>query len=160
MSIEGKSPRGSFAARDLYAGALVALIGAFAIFQGRTYNIGSLGKMGPGFFPVMIGAVLIAVGLLISAGVEKNEGAGDDEALLKKPDWRGMACIVCSVVAFVVLAAFGGLIPAAFTSIFIAAMGDRTSSAKGALMLAAVVTLCGVLLFHFVLQVQMPLFMG
>ena len=53
--------------RDYYAGALVALIGAGAILEGRTYGIGTLTDMGSGFFPVALGAGLILMGILMAA---------------------------------------------------------------------------------------------
>ena len=44
--------------RDLYAGGLVFLIGSGAAIIGSKYTIGSLTKMGPGFFPAALGVVL------------------------------------------------------------------------------------------------------
>ncbi|MEJ0045599.1 MAG: hypothetical protein WDN04_05275 [Rhodospirillales bacterium] len=41
------------------------------------------------------------------------------------PEWRGWICIVASVLAFVVLGKYGGLLPATFAIVFIAALGDR-----------------------------------
>lgn len=49
--------------RDCIAGALVALIGAGAIVEGQSYGVGTLTAMGPGFFPVALGAGLVGLGV-------------------------------------------------------------------------------------------------
>ena len=74
------------------------------------------------------------------------------------PDWRGWACILGGVIAFVVLGAYGGLMPATFASVFIAAMGDRQNTVKGAAILSAVLTVFCLVVFHFGLSLQLPLF--
>ena len=55
-----------------YVGAgLMALIGLGAIAEGSRHNVGSLNSMGPGFFPISLGVilVLVAIALFISARV-------------------------------------------------------------------------------------------
>ena len=37
--------------KDYYGGALMMLIGLAAVIQGRQYPVGTLSRMGPGFFP-------------------------------------------------------------------------------------------------------------
>ena len=59
---------------------------------------------------------------------------------------------------FVVFGVYGGLVPATFLSVFIAAMGDRTNSIRDAVILAAGVTLAGVLIFVYGLSMTFPLF--
>ncbi len=46
--------------------------------------------------------------------------------------------------------------PATFACVFVAAMGDRTMTYKAAALLSAFITVFGVGLFHYVLQVPMP----
>ncbi len=52
--------------RDYYAGCLMALIGAGAAYEGSTYDIGTLQEMGSGFFPTVVGILLVIVGILIA----------------------------------------------------------------------------------------------
>ena len=73
-------------------------------------------------------------------------------------EWRGWGCILAGVVAFVVFGQYGGLVPASFASVFIAALGDRNNTWKNAAMVAAVMVAFGVLVFHFGLSLQLPLF--
>ena len=47
--------------------------------------------------------------------------------------------------------------PAAFASVFVAALGDRGNTWKTAAAIGAAMSVFGVLVFHYGLRVQMPL---
>jgi len=84
------------------------------------------------------------------------------EAPLAKPRpkdrLRGMACIIGGILAFMLVGQYGGLVPATFVLVFISALGDINNRIPSALILAAVVTVFGTLIFHWGLQLQFPLF--
>jgi hypothetical protein len=141
--------------RDYYAGALMVLIGAVAINEGRNYQLGTLQKMGPGYFPIMLGALLILLGILI-AGTASTGGNEEQEAL-PHTEWRGWACIIAGPILFVLFGRFFGLLPATFACVFVAALGDRDTTLKGAAILSAGVTVFGILLFSYLLKVSMPI---
>jgi hypothetical protein len=71
--------------------------------------------------------------------------------------WRGWLCILAGVLLFVLLGAHGGLVPASFASVFVAALGDRGNSVRAAAALAALLTLGGVVVFHYGLHLMLPL---
>jgi hypothetical protein len=50
-----------------------------------------------------------------------------------------------------------GLMPGIFACVFVSSLGDREATLKGSLILATVVTIFGVGLFSYLLQVPMPL---
>jgi hypothetical protein len=50
----------------------------------------------------------------------------------------------------------GGMAPATFACVFVSALGDREATWKSAFILAVLVTLFGVGLFHYLLQIPMP----
>ena len=45
--------------KDVWAGLLLIAIGAVAILIARNYTFGTALRMGPGFFPIVLGALLI-----------------------------------------------------------------------------------------------------
>ena len=59
---------------------------------------------------------------------------------------------------FVVLGEYGGLVPATFASVFISALGDRTSTVKTTVFLSTILTVFCVIVFHYGLSLQLPLF--
>jgi hypothetical protein len=142
--------------RDYYAGALVMLLGAGAAVVGSRYSIGSLTRMGPGFFPTALGILLALIGVLIAGSASYAPKSDAVEATLR-PDWRGWLCIVSGAGLFIVLAARAGLVPATLACVFVAAMGDRANNWKNALCLAIGVTIFGTLLFAYGLRVQIPM---
>ena len=142
--------------KDYYGGSLMFVLGLGAILQGMTYQIGTLSHMGPGFFPVSLGAILALLGGAIAITAKGSVSKEEDVHL--PPEWRGWLCIIFSIVAFVVLGQYGGLLPATFAVVFISALGDRQNSVMQAFVLAVALTVVCVVIFWWALQVQFPLF--
>jgi len=166
MSEEALRPARSFAAglvrnlvrkRDFYAGGLVILLGLVMALKGPTYRLGTLMHMGPGFLPTALGVILIFLGILI-AGTALGVPPGEDENILPPhPEWLGWACILAGPLCFMLFGSFFGLIPGTFACVFVSALGDRKATLKSAAILAAVVTVFGVGLFSYLLQIPMQL---
>ena len=152
--------------RDYYAGALMIVIGASAAFIGAKYQIGTLTKMGPGFFPTCLGVLLVFMGILIAAASRAGSGGGSHGAIdalhsvHTNPDWRGWSCIIGSVISFIVLADNAGLAAATFTCVFVGASGDKQSTVKGSAILALGITVFAIILFSSILRVQIPVIKG
>jgi hypothetical protein len=142
--------------RDYYGGALMFLLGLGAVLQGRTYSMGTLSRMGPGFFPVALGVILALAGAAIAIRARFAEREGEDKVL--PPEWRGWLCISLSIIAFVVLGKYGGLVPATFAIVFISALGDRQNTFKSALVLALAIVVICLVVFWWALRMQFPLF--
>jgi len=146
--------------RDYYAGGLMLLLGVGAAMTGSGYKFGTLARMGPGFMPVMLGIVLAFLGLLI-AGTALGSSEDDGKKFLPdNPQWFGWLCIIGGPILFIILGQFAGMIPAVFACVFVCALGDKTATYKSSLVLAAGVTVFGVLLFHYLLSIPFPLLRG
>ena len=143
--------------RDLYAGGLMMLFGLFAAFNGPRYTLGTLMHMGPGFMPTSLGALLTLLGIVIAgSAVTAKEGEGEEGILPEHPEWLGWGCILASPLAFILFGKYGGMIPGTFMCVFVAALGDRDMTWRSAAILSAGVTFFGVLLFHYLLKIPMP----
>ena len=142
--------------RDYAGGMLMTAIGLAAEFQGSSYQLGTLERMGPGFFPTALGVILAAAGLAIAVTARFTQYEGELEVLA--PEWRGWACIIGALVAFVVLGKYGGLLPATFAIVFISALGDRQNTLLGSILLALGSVVVAVVVFWWALQMQFPLF--
>jgi hypothetical protein len=145
--------------RDLVSGMLCTVGGGLVLLEARKDTIGSLASLGPGFYPAVLGALLTLVGLLIVGTTLTALPATDDGGteFVGGPDWRGCACIVGGVLAFIVVAGITGLAPAIFACVFVSALGDRTATLRGSLILALVMSVAGTVLFGYLLGINMPL---
>jgi hypothetical protein len=146
--------------RDFYAGGLMMLIGLGIALKGATYRLGTPMHMGPGFFPTMLGVLLVLVGIAIAVPtfVPSAEGEEHNESILPEhPEWWAWLCILLSPVFFIVFGEYFGMIPGTFSCVFIASLGDRNATWKSTFILSTVVTIFGVVLFSYFLQVPMPI---
>jgi hypothetical protein len=146
--------------RDYYAGGLMLLIGTGAAVTGAGYKFGSLARMGPGFMPVMLGIVLAFLGVLIAGTALGSTEPDGKKFLPDNPQWFGWLCILGGPILFIILGQYGGMIPAVFACVFVCALGDKTGTYKSSAILAAGVTVFGVLLFHYLLSIPFPLLRG
>ena len=144
--------------RDFYAGGLMMLIGLGTSVEGLSYKLGTLTHMGPGFFPVSLGIILIFLGMLIAAPAVVGRSSAGHDTLPQRPEWRGWFCIISGPILFIILGLYGGMVPATFACVFVCALGDRTATLKGTVILAAGVTAFAAFLFHYLLKIPFPLF--
>ncbi len=152
--------------RDLMGGLLIIALGLGTLVVGAGYHVGEMRRMGPGFFPVAIGALLALTGLIIAfngwRGMRNERAAPHAHARKDEPvDWRGTVrawvAILASLIVFVLLGHSAGLLPASFAIVFISALGDRQNTWKNALVFAAALTVVSWLLFGVGLRISLPL---
>lgn len=145
------------------SGGTVFLIGLGAVLGGMQYQVGSMARMGPGFFPVMLGAAMVGLGLLIALTPDSPDeilADQDDESFKSKikKHVRPWSAIIGGMILFIVLGTHAGLVPATFSLVFIAALGDHNNSIKAGFWLSVGVTIFTVIVFHYGMQMQFPLF--
>ena len=151
--------------KDHAGGALLVVTGVAVVVAGVGYGTGTLRQMGSGFYPVVLGVLLALIGVVLLATATRAPdahlaAAPAETAHLSGPvvQWRGWLCILGGALSFVVLGQHGGLVPASFVSVFVAALGDRRNTWRAAAGLAALMTALGVAVFHFGLHLLLPLF--
>ncbi len=147
--------------RDFYAGGLMLLLGLGVALKGSTYRAGTLMHMGPGFLPTTLGIILVLLGIAIAAASLAPADPGSDEGqsiLPAQPQWWAWFCILMSPICFIFFGRYFGMAPATFSCVLMAALGDKDATWRGSIVLATVVTVFGVGLFSYFLQVPMPIF--
>ena len=145
--------------RDFYAGGLMVLLGLGVALKGATYRAGTLMHMGPGFLPTALGIILVLIGIAIAAVALSPADNNEDQSILPEhPQWWAWLCILLSPVFFIFFGRYFGMAPATFMCVFIAALGDKGATLRSTIVLSAVVTIFGVSLFSYFLQVPMPIF--
>ena len=144
--------------RDFYAGGLMTLLGAAVTLDSMTYTLGTLTHMGPGMFPLMLGATLPFVGVLILGAAVAAPLTDNENIMPKQKEWRGWGCILAGPLCFIVFGHYLGMAAGTFSCVFVSALGDRTATWLGSAVLAICITIPGCLLFSYVLQLPFPLF--
>ena len=139
--------------RDFWAGAIYLALAIAAIWIGRDYQQGTSARMGPGYFPTALGALLGMFGL-VSIGrsfVRPGEPIG---AIA----WRPLALILGAIVLFGFLLPRAGVIVALTALIVVGALASRNTrlNATSVAALVGTVAFC-VLVFVKGLGVPMPL---
>jgi hypothetical protein len=138
--------------RDFWAGLMFAGIGAAAMFIARNYPFGSTLRMGPGYFPRVLGGILLLFGIYVMArGLyvhEKIEGNWSIRALIVLP---------LAMVLFGILMGFLGFIPALVTLIFGSAAASREFKFVEVLLLTLLLTSLSVAMFIWGLGLPYPL---
>ena len=136
------------------------LLGLGAALEGQRYGIGTLTRMGPGFFPVALGVIMIFLGILIAGSAYVSTEEEKEHFFPTENQWRGWLCIILSPIFFIVLGEFVGLLPATFACVFVAALGDKEATLKSSFILASGVTFFGIILFSFILKITFPIIRG
>jgi uncharacterized membrane protein len=142
--------------RDYLGGTVMIALGLAVALHGSTYEMGTLSRMGPGFFPVALGVLLTLCGVAIAISARFTHYEGKVE--VQRPEWRAWFCICAGIIAFVALGRYGGLVPATFAIVFISALGDRDNTVTSAAILALACVVVAVVVFRWGLQLQFPLF--
>ena len=81
--------------KDFYAGLMYASIGAGVVLIARDYNIGTSVRMGPGYFPIILGTLLILVGSISMIRSFFHHGTA-----IPRFVWRDIFLILGSVIVF------------------------------------------------------------
>ena len=146
--------------KDVLSGAVFVAFGLAFSVTASTYEVGSALSMGPGYFPVVLGGVLVLLGVLIAVqGLAPGRfGAVEREPNTLGPvSWKAGALLVGALLLFGFTVRGAGLVPSLFVTVFLTAMAGRGVRVVPALVIAAALTALSVLIFVMVLQLRLPL---
>jgi hypothetical protein len=148
--------------KDFFAGLMFTVVGIAFGWGATNYNIGQGARMGPGYFPLMLGILLAALGLVITftALVVETE-RGDRVGSIA---WKPLGFIIGSNILFGILLAglpkLGvpafGLIVAIYGLTFVAALAGDEFKTKEVMILATVLASVSYLAFVKLLNLQFP----
>ncbi len=141
--------------KDFWAGVMFIGIGTAGILIARNYRLGSALRMGPGFFPMILSAILIAFGICIMA-----VGLHTGEKIKGRLSFRAAFLLPLSLVLFGVLIKEAGFIPGLLVLVFVSAVSGREFKLAEVLLLALVLTVASVALFIWGLGLPYPLIKG
>jgi hypothetical protein len=146
--------------KDFFSGVMFMAVGLAFAWGATTYNVGEGARMGPGYFPLMLGIVLAVIGaiVLFTSLVVETEGG----ERIGKWAWRPLFFIILANLLFGVLLAglpsIGlpgmGLIIAIYGLTIVASLADGHFHTRDILILATVLAIGSYLAFIVLLKLQ------
>ncbi|CAH1649856.1 Tripartite tricarboxylate transporter TctB family protein [Chelatococcus asaccharovorans] len=130
---------------DIGAGLFFIAAGMAGLWFGRGYALGSLAQMGPGFFPKVISAVLIGIGVTVAIRARHSEAAD----LFGNWPWRALVLIPAALILFGLFVPTFGIIPATLSLIILSGYASREARFGELLVLAVALTAFSILVFVY-----------
>jgi len=141
--------------KDFWAGLFLIAVGAAAIIVARNYAFGTALRMGPGYFPSVLGGLLILFGLYtLAAGLRSGERLEGSWSL------RALVVLPLALVLFGVLIDRAGFIPAMLVLIFGSALAGTEFRPIEVLLFSVFLTALCTVVFVWALGLPYPLIAG
>ncbi|MBT2302353.1 tripartite tricarboxylate transporter TctB family protein [Variovorax paradoxus] len=146
--------------KDFFAGLMFTIVGIAFAWGATTYSVGSGARMGPGYFPLMLGILLGILGVIViftALTIETVDGEP-----IGKIAWRPLGYIIGANLIFGILLgglpAFGlpamGLIAAIYALVLVAGLAGEHYSVKASLILATILAVGSYVAFVVLLKLQ------
>jgi hypothetical protein len=141
--------------KDLWAGLMLAGTGAVSLLMAREYPLGTALRMGPGYFPRVLGALLVLLGLSVAlTGLRRPEPIQGGWSL------RALILLPLSMLGFGVLVEHAGFVPAIVAVVAGSAAAGREFRLVEVVVLTVALTALSVAVFVWALGLPYPLIKG
>jgi len=148
--------------KDFFSGLMFTVVGASFAYGATNYSIGSGGRMGPGYFPLLLGVILAILGsaIMFKALVVETQ----DGEKIGKWAWKPLFFIIAANLLFGILLgglpSMGipamGLVAAIFGVTIVASLAGDSFNLKEVLILSVVLSIGSYLAFIMLLKLQFP----
>jgi hypothetical protein len=137
---------------DIVAGCAIFAIGVFvAVVAVSFHKLGTLGNMGPGMFPAIVGTVVAIFGAVIALPAALRAQVFE----VPQFELRPALGVLTSIAVFAICVRPFGLAPAVVAMTFVAALADSRARVLPTVVLAAALAVLAVLIF--IVGLRLPL---
>jgi hypothetical protein len=137
--------------RDFWAGVMFIAFGIAAMVIARDYPFGSAARMGPGYFPTVLGGILAAIGAVVSV---QSLAIGGEK--VGPWAWSALVLVLGAVLLFGVLLQYLGLVLCTFILIAVSSIPAHDKRWKEVLISGVVLSALALGLFIYGLGLQFP----
>jgi len=141
------------ALKDILAGSAFIVFGVAFAAVALTYEVGSTLEMGPGYFPLALGAILALLGVLV---IGKGLLAGEGAPIGHIP-WRSIILLTAAILFFALTVRGLGLVPALLVTVALAGFSEPRAGVIWPIAISIGLTTLSVLIFVVALQLRLPL---
>lgn len=140
---------------DIIAGCVLFGIGVFvAVVSVSFHRLGTLGNMGPGMFPAIVGSVVAIFGIVIGFPALLRAQVFE----VPRFDVRPAFGVLAAIAAFAICVRPFGLAPAVIVMTLVAALADSRARLVPTVVLAAALAVLAVLIFIVGLRLPLAIF--
>lgn len=138
--------------KDFFAGVIFIAFGIAAIVIGSNYALGTAARMGPGYFPRILGILLILLGGALALRALRLQGSP-----IPAWKWRPTLIVLGSVVLFGMIVTRVGLVLSTIALIVVASAASHEFRPKEASISAILLAALAVGVFVIGLKLQLPI---
>ena len=148
--------------KDFFSGLMFTVVGAAFAYGATGYSVGTGGRMGPGYFPLLLGVILAILGGIIMFKALVVHTADGEK--IGKWAWKPLFLIICANLIFGVmiggLPSIGlppmGLIAGIFALTIVASLAGDAFKLKEVLILSVILSMGSYAAFILLLKLQFP----
>jgi Tripartite tricarboxylate transporter TctB family len=141
--------------KDFIAGLMFVAIGIGAIVIASTYTLGSAARMGPGYFPRILGILMIFLGAVLALRSLRLQGTP-----LPGWKWRPVIVVLGSVIVFGAIVNFAGLVLSTVLLIVMSSAASHEFRPKEAVISGILLAILAVGVFVIGLKLQIGIWPG
>jgi hypothetical protein len=138
--------------KDLWTGVLFIAVGLAAIYFIRGHQIGTAMRMGPAYFPTMLGLLQVLIGIAVIVRALVRHGLP-----LGRFAFAKIALVLVAIVLFGLLLRGLGLIIAIIVIVILSAYASRNFRWVTAAALAIGIAVCSAIIFVLLLGIPIPM---
>lgn len=140
-------------AKDFWSGVMFAAFGIFFIVFAREYDMGTAARMGPAYFPTVLGGLLLLLGIFVAI---KGLAARTSDGRVEPFHFRPLLLVLGAVVAFGLLLRPAGLLVALATLVVVSSLGSHEFRLRDVLLLTVGLAVLVVIVFIYGLSMTVP----
>jgi hypothetical protein len=141
--------------KDFWSGVLFVAVGVFAIVYGSRYSLGSAARMGPGYFPRILGILLVVLGAALALRAMRVQGPP-----VPRWHWRPTLTVLGSVVLFGLIVQKVGLALSTVILIVLASSASHEWRPRESIIAGVLLAALATGVFIIGLKLQLPIWPG
>lgn len=146
--------------KDFWSGILFALLGVFFIYFAQEHELGRASRMGPAYFPTLLGILLAAAGCIVAIIAYCRKApvseTGEDSGKIQKFHWDVLLLILGAILVFGLLLNTLGLMLSLAVMILISGLASHEFHFKETLAIILVLDVIAYVVFVYGIGMLVP----
>ena len=141
--------------KNFWSGVMFVAFGAFFVGWAQQYDMGSAARMGPAFFPTMLGGIMFLLGVIV---LIEGLAVAHADGRIEPFNFKALILVLGAVIAFGLLLRPAGLLVALLVLIGVSSLGSHEFKLRDVLLLTVGLSLLVLAVFIYGLSMTIPVF--